>query len=287
MGGQGQQQASAQGDGGVDRRTVLAGVGGVAVLGGGGYLGYQRFLADGSNSGPKSTARELIRAIEDQDAETVQSLAHPESPQDFSMGGSTTTSITINELREVDPATDRASTAVEADMTVTAEGDTQSVTYRVELLQHDGEWRVWRAGIDSMIERFAGSTAATPTPSGPRAPRASFSFDFDLTDEANSAGFLTISHTSGEAIDYETLSVRGNGFTTPENTGEYDTSSETTIVGDSAVDWPAAAASADGMVQAGNTISVGVTTAYDVRVVWDPQDADTAGTLGEAAGPDA
>jgi hypothetical protein len=268
---------------------VLAGIGGLAVLGGGGYAGYQRFVADGSSasSGPKSTARELITAIEDQDAETAQSLAHPESPQDFSIDGSQDISITINELREVDPVTDGAAAAVEADMTVTAEGDTETVTYRVELQQYEGEWRVWQAGTDRMIERAAGNTAATPTPSGPRAPTASFSFDFELTDEENSAGFLTIAHNGGESIDYETLTVRGNGFTTPANTGEYDTSSETTIVGDSAVNWPAAAASGDGLVQAGNTISIGVTTAYDVLLVWAPQDADTTSTLGEAVGPDA
>jgi len=286
-GGQGERSNEGDDSDGVDRRTVLAGVGGVAVLGGGGFLGYQEFVAGGSSasSGPKSTAREFITAIGEQDAETARSLAHPESTQNFSFDDSTTGSITINELREVDPDTDRASTAVEADLWVTEAGDTKTATYRVELLQYEGEWTVWRAGTDSRIERFANRTDPT------RAPTASFSFDFELTDEANSAGFLTITHDGGESIGFDKITVRGNGFTTPAKTGAYDTSSETTIVGDSPIYWPLSAANDDRMIQAGNSISVGVTTAYDLWIVWAysdlPRYAHTATRLAEAEGPDA
>jgi len=266
----GQSNAGDDSDG-VGRRAVLAGVGGVAVLGAGGFLGYQEFVADGSgaSSGPKSTARELVTAIGEQDAETARSLAHPDSPLDFSFDDSRDSSITINELREVDPATDRASTAVEVDMRVTAEADTDTATYRVELLQHDGEWKVWTAGL---ADRFTGDEGSGSTATQSPGPVVSFSFQW--IEGEGSAGSLTVSHDGGDTLRAGALVFRGSN-PAADNLGmtwdSYD--SET---------------GPDDDITAGDTIQLNpIATDAEVNLVWESDDASTTSTLGSWVGPDA
>jgi len=289
-GGQGQGSAGGSGSG-VSRRTLLAGGAGLVVLAGGGYLGYQEFLADeddGAADGEtESTAREFVNAVGDQDGETMQSLAHPESPQNFSTDDSSDeTSITINGLSETEPISDEAATAIEADLSVESVSD--DVTYLVEFRELDGEWLVWRAGPRNELAESGTGETGQQSDDQQSAPQATFDFDFDLTDDDNQAGFLTITFAAGENIEYETLSVVGDGFGVPARSGDYDFSDENTFDGPPPNNqWPETAANSDGYVAAGDSIIVAVETDYEVSVVWTAPNGGNSATLGESVGPDA
>jgi flagellin-like protein len=101
------------------------------------------------------------------------------------------------------------------------------------------------------------------------APQASFSFDYDAGSDV-----LTITHDGGDTISANELYVRGSGI---QSSG----SAQITTSGD---DWTVSGVSE---VSAGTSVTVGVSSSYDVRVVYEAAPGDSSATLGQDSGPDA
>lgn len=265
-----------EGGGGVSRRAVLAGGVGLAALAGGGFLGYRRFLTD--SGGPKTTAREFLKALEENDTDTARSLIHPDRQDAFEPGGGESDSeLSIHEAREVPDEYETGSrsdvTFVETDVTVTADGTEDDATFVLELHDASGDWKVWALWIEGRT-RPPGSTTttATPTPSGPRVPQVTFSFDWTESDD--SAGTLTVSHDGGETVNAGTLVLQGSN-PAADNLGETWDSYHSEM-------------GPDDDVTAGDSITVDpVASDASALIVWESQESDASSALGEWDGPDA
>ncbi|MDS0260030.1 type IV pilin N-terminal domain-containing protein [Haloarcula sp. S1CR25-12] len=89
------------------------------------------------------------------------------------------------------------------------------------------------------------------------------------------AGHVTIEHRGGDNIDASDLYVRGSGFA---DAGGADQTA--------AGPWQGETSDNDG-IGAGNTVAVGVTSSYDIRLVYEFPDSDRTATLFSDRGPDA
>ena len=89
------------------------------------------------------------------------------------------------------------------------------------------------------------------------------------------AGRVTIQHRGGDTIDASNLYVRGSGFA---DAGGADQTA--------AGPWQGETSDDDG-IAAGNTVAVGVTSSYDIRLVYEFPDSDRTATLFSDRGPDA
>lgn len=94
------------------------------------------------------------------------------------------------------------------------------------------------------------------------APQAGFKIEYD-----SEAGQVTVAMEGGAEISASNLYIRGAGL---EQTGSWASLSDNI--------------EPDSEVTAGSTVSVGVRSDFEVRVVWD--DGDTQRTYEEATGPD-
>ena len=103
---------------------------------------------------------------------------------------------------------------------------------------------------------------------GEAQPSASFSFDDDGSSE------VTVTHDSGDAIPVANLYIRGNSNL--DHTGQWDDSSFT--------NQGTASGSQDGesAVTSGDSVTVGYSGDYELRVVWD--NGDNSATLSETSG---
>jgi len=118
------------------------------------------------------------------------------------------------------------------------------------------------------------------------APQASFSMDYDEGSNDNGEGMVTIKHNGGDSIPESELFVRGTGFV--------DTSSESGISNPldmtSAGSWDGSTsgtASGESAIVSGDRAEVGVSSDYDVDVVWEASEGDSSSTLTSDTGPDA
>jgi len=121
-------------------------------------------------------------------------------------------------------------------------------------------------------------------------PQASFSFDYEQTNDGASQGMVTIKHDGGDTIAHEELYVRGDGFADP-GSGNYDglSSGDADVrTGTSSFNWPAAAGSGDdSAVVSGDRVYVGADSDYEFDVVYEAQEGQSSSTLSSDTGPDA
>lgn len=115
---------------------------------------------------------------------------------------------------------------------------------------------------------------ATTTEGMVVAPTARFAFEYDA-----SAGVLTVTHAGGGTIVASELRLRGEGFGQADGAdmtapGRWAGEASGTLEGEPAV-------------RAGDAVTVGVTPAYVVRVVWAEPDSDRSAMLAADRGPDA
>jgi len=108
------------------------------------------------------------------------------------------------------------------------------------------------------------------TKSAQPAPQVEWQATYDAD-----AGLLTIEHRSGDTIDASNLYVRGSGFA--DVSGADQTSPGP---------WQGETSDNDG-IAAGNTVAVGVTSSYDIRLVYEFPDSDRVATLFGNRSPDA
>jgi len=143
------------------------------------------------------------------------------------------------------------------------------------------------AVIASFVLGLGGSTQETPT--------AKFTWNYDSSVGSGSDdGVVKITHDGGDTIKAKELAIRGSGFSNLGLSNPTD--------GDSGIDlfknnqqgktWADVAgdnATADkggaSAVQAGNSITVGASNDYSLRVVWESQEGDSSSTLAEHKGP--
>ncbi len=107
-------------------------------------------------------------------------------------------------------------------------------------------------------------------------PTASFTFDYEETGDAE--GTLEVTHDGGDTILASALYLRGDGWENAANadvtdTGQWAGETSSRIDGEPAV-------------AAGDTITLDVTSDYEIRVVWQPDSGATSATLGQDTGPD-
>lgn len=108
-----------------------------------------------------------------------------------------------------------------------------------------------------------------------RAPQAVFSFDYEETK--GDRGTLTITHEGGDNIKRSELYVRGEGF-----------AAVPTVDMTSGGQWAGTTNGTDGgepTVVAGDRVTLGVASDYDISVIWQSESGDTSATLAVNEGP--
>lgn len=112
-------------------------------------------------------------------------------------------------------------------------------------------------------------------PDGPTtAPQVSWAAEYEETGDGR--GVLTLTHEGGDNVPREALFVRGSGF------ADVDGVDQT-----SAGQWQGSASSDDSDVRAGDAVAVGVTSDYEIRLVWEATEGGRSATLFSDEGPDA
>lgn len=104
-------------------------------------------------------------------------------------------------------------------------------------------------------------------------PTAKFSFEFRSSDD--STGVVRITHDGGDSIERESLAIRGTGFASVEGV---DQTSEGT--------WQGSASGDEDTVVAGDAVTVGAASDYEISLVWQSA-GDSSATLATHEGPDA
>jgi FlaG/FlaF family flagellin (archaellin) len=141
--------------------------------------------------------------------------------------------------------------------------------------------------ITAILAAVVGSFALDMGSSQEVTPTATFSFDYSENadgDTTDGEGVLTVRHDSGDPVRQTALYVRGSGVSglaTPgsaapamASTGQWQGEATATVD-----DEPG--------VTAGNSVTVAVDSAYEVRVNYESGETDRSAVLGEDAGPDA
>ena len=141
------------------------------------------------------------------------------------------------------------------------------------------------AVIASFVLGLGGSQQSTP--------QASFSWDFTEMDNSSGTpiyGVAEVGHDGGDSIPASELNFRGSGFAG----GDTDIDDDGTT-GDADITlqgkWPAGQASGSigeqSAVVGGDNLEIGVSSDFELSLVWEPQEGDTSATLSEKTGPDA
>jgi len=210
--------------------------------------------------------RDLWAAYDAENVSGMRAAYHPDSPEtiseeDVNFGNE----ISLGGFEVVERSDDALT--VEVNATVTEGGETARVVHSYELRRADGEWAIWR---------FSVGAAESTEPSGPTAPQVAFSFEYDggATDGSDTA-VLTITHTAGDTVDAANLYVRGDGIVAPSGAQPAVTAGGTT--------W--ASATGASSVTAGESVTVGVASDCEVRLVWQAADGDTSALLAQYDGP--
>jgi hypothetical protein len=124
------------------------------------------------------------------------------------------------------------------------------------------------------VTAFGSGSFPGSSRTAPQTPQAIFEFEYEATDDG--VGTLEITHNGGDAIPRAELYVRGSGFAAVEGTDQ-------TAAGQ----WRGTASGDDEAVVAGDRVTVGAATDYEIAVVWESADGDASATLDEGTGPDA
>lgn len=95
------------------------------------------------------------------------------------------------------------------------------------------------------------------------------SFGFDDSDNT-----VEITHEAGDAVMASQLFIRGSGFTDAEGA-------------DQVIEGPwRGSSSDDGMITAGDSVTIGAESDYEIDVVWQTTQRDAGTTLASDRGPD-
>ena len=105
------------------------------------------------------------------------------------------------------------------------------------------------------------------------APQISFAFEYNETD--SDQGELTVTHEGGDSVAASQLDLVGSGFADVSGVDQTQPGP-----------WQGSS-SDDGLVRAGDSTALGVTTAAEIRIVWRSEDGDRSATLARYEGPDA
>lgn len=124
------------------------------------------------------------------------------------------------------------------------------------------------------IDSFGGKLPDRADRPEPERPYAAFEFDYDEREDGT--GVLEATHDGGDRLDPEELFVRGEGFADVSGVDQT-----------SAGPWHGTASGDDGAVVSGDSVTVGVTAAYDVSIAWESADSDASATLASDRGPEA
>ena len=139
------------------------------------------------------------------------------------------------------------------------------------------------AVIASFVLGLGGQTQTTP--------QASMGWNWDVNSTAggtnSSTANLTVSHESGESVKITELFLRGDPGNGSSVNRQWNGTNSTTIGDSEAVasgdSWDIANQSGPGS----DSTIYGLTSEYDLQVIWQPEEGDTSATLGEDTGPDA
>lgn len=200
----------------------------------------------GDDESPTTVVETFFEGYRAGKTEQLNGLLHPEGPDPVSADSAAEFSKLEFSIDTIE-VTERTENRAVVDVSFSEDSDeTVRILSTIVLRPSDGEWRI-----------YSFETNQSQQPSAPTA-----AFEFDQED-----GAVTITHTSGDNIPAKELSIRGEGLAT---TGSWD------ALGGGTTD--------DGMVAAGNSVSVETTSStVEVRVVWESPDSDASATLAAAS----
>lgn len=221
----------------------------------------QQTTDDSGGDSRLELAEEFVFAVLTGDGDAATELLHPDAPlRDLNFENQEPDGledVTIEESELIEEDGDSAT--VRLAFRAVVDGTERSEEVGLELRRSAGAWTVW-------------DTVQLPDDSpdgGPDevVPQVSFAIEYDSDERA-----LTITHQGGDTVVASNLSVYGDGI---ERTGTWEELGGTT------------SGTSDGepSVTAGDRVTVGVTSEYSVRVVWESgQDSATLATkTGSAA----
>jgi flagellin-like protein len=116
-------------------------------------------------------------------------------------------------------------------------------------------------------------------------PTANFDFEYDGSadnDDSDADGVVSITHGGGDTVSADEVYIRGEGTVDPDGT-KFDTTSTGKWLGTGET----TDKNGESVISAGNSLRVGVSADYTLRVVWETAEGDTSATLAENSGPDA
>ncbi|WP_135365365.1 M14 family metallopeptidase [Halosimplex halophilum] len=111
-----------------------------------------------------------------------------------------------------------------------------------------------------------------PGTGGP--PTVSFGFSYEHAGDG--VGTLTVTHEAGDAVPREAVQIRGEGFAEVDGVDQRGPGV-----------WQGSVGGEGGSVVAGDSVTVGVASDYEIAVVWRPPDSEESTTLATHEGPDA
>lgn len=131
------------------RRQFVGGAAGAAAVGMAGLAGCSGFLG-GGGGGPKDAIRDYVSAANDADAETANGLLHPDgnvaelSQQELAVFEAA--DLSIDSMEVLEETEERAD--VEVTLTISGGGMDETSTGQWDVRTHDGEWRIYAAGMN-------------------------------------------------------------------------------------------------------------------------------------------
>lgn len=110
------------------------------ILGGGG--------GGGGSSGPEGAVEVYVDAVNDDDADAIRDLAHPEgsgSGGDLSDSDLEAISMSIESIETLDQSDGQATVEAEIETTFTIQGEEESAVQTIEfdIRQHEGDWLIY------------------------------------------------------------------------------------------------------------------------------------------------
>lgn len=204
-------------------------------------------------------------AYNDADLERMQAVIHPDSDAyPTEAGASFEGEVTVSSTTVIERSDDSAT--VEAALVYETEYDRNERTDTYELRRYEGRWVIWSQRVEG------GSAGGQPV-----APQAVFSLDYDTSRTSGTdTGVVTLTHDGGDTLTGSQVSIRGSGIVELDGVETDVTAPGTT--------WGGATGLKD--VAAGDQVTIGVTTEYKLRVVWESANGERSATLASYSGPD-
>lgn len=213
---------------------------------------------------------EYVAAWNTGDLETVNSMTHPESPDDtLPITDSDVQAALSDDLNQITISASGATVEQDTDdlatvnATITVEGEGQGEVL-FEWRDYDGEWLLW------VTETPVFYRATSRGGLGDPAPNADIDFDYNAD-----SGTVTVTHDGGDSITENNtgeLTIQHDGM--KESWGD-DLSPD----GNTAV--------VTGSISAGDTIGTisNITSGDEITLIWNSPDGESSTTLGDFQAP--